>query len=306
MQGGRPGMVGDAPERLNSRVEAYCAAMPHSTPPARPPVDWRRSAGAWERWEPMIQHSLASVDPVLFRAARLRPGQRVLDLGCGSGDPAIAAARWVEPGPVLGLDLAPEMIAVARRRARQLGVRNAHFRATAFERWRPRPRSFDRVISRLAIMFADDPADTVARVRATLVRGGRAAFVVWAEVERNVAIVTASRVILPMLGEPPPDPEAGPHPMRFGKPGALARVLRGAGFRAIDEREAKMTFVYQSAEQFVSAFLETSSSARGLFARLPRRQRPLAIARMRRIAAAHRDGALVRLPGVFRVVSGTA
>jgi len=59
--------------------------------------DWNRAATAWERWETQVLHSLAAVDPALLRALALRPGQRVLDFGCGSGEPALAIAELVSP-----------------------------------------------------------------------------------------------------------------------------------------------------------------------------------------------------------------
>src|SRR6185437_12648693 len=99
---------------------------------------WDRRAKAWERWEPVLLHSLSAVSPVLIRALDLRRGQRVVDLGCGSGDPSLEVAQWVGPrGRVLGIDASPTMLATAGRRARLLGLKNVRFRRGDIARFSP-------------------------------------------------------------------------------------------------------------------------------------------------------------------------
>ena len=80
---------------------------------------WRRMGEIWEKWEAIHLHNLSSVDPYLFRTLALKPGQRVLDVGCGIGEPALTAGAWVgSGGAVVGIDVSPGMIEVARRQVR--------------------------------------------------------------------------------------------------------------------------------------------------------------------------------------------
>src|SRR5262245_16202260 len=89
---------------------------------------WSTAAAAWERWEPVQMHALGGMDVPLIRPLVLRPGHRVLDAGCGIGDPSLTIAQWVAPrGSVIGLDVAASMLEVARRRARARGIRNVRF-----------------------------------------------------------------------------------------------------------------------------------------------------------------------------------
>src|SRR5262245_41097982 len=96
--------------------------------------DWRQAAAGWRRWEPQI---VAMAQPVTLRmleAMRLRPGMRVLDVGCGFGDPTLAIADRVgADGRVVGIEPAEEMVATARARAKRLGAENAAFQTIAVE-----------------------------------------------------------------------------------------------------------------------------------------------------------------------------
>jgi SAM-dependent methyltransferase len=252
----------------------------------------------------LIQHALSAVDPILLRALDLRPRQRVLDVACGTGDPALWIARWIGPsGKVVGIDVARPMIDVARRRAALMAIRNARFQVADAEHFRLTGPRFHRIVSRFGLMFVDDVPRTLAAMHRALAPRGRIAFAVWAEAERSTALTIATRAMQPFLRESLPDPEAGPHPMRFGRPARLVRIMRSAGFRSIRIEELTMAFAYQSPEQYVMATLEISSAARGLMRTLTPRQQRLARERMFRAAARHRHGRLIRLPAVARVVS---
>src|SRR5438105_7751189 len=102
---------------------------PSSPTAMNDPAQWSAVARGWARWEAPMMHYLAGVNAPLARALRLEPGMRVLDLGCGIGEPALAFAPIVEPGgAVLAVDVAADMVALARRRARARDIRNVQFR----------------------------------------------------------------------------------------------------------------------------------------------------------------------------------
>ena len=127
------------------------------------------------------EHELARLDlqgralgpatRALFTAAGIRPGMRVLDMGCGAGDVAFAAAELVgRDGLVVGLDRSPQAVARARIRAAQRGLTQVRF--VEGDIHEPAPGGpFDAIIGRLVLMYVPDPA-AVLRQQATVLRPG--------------------------------------------------------------------------------------------------------------------------------------
>jgi len=104
--------------------------------------------------------------------AGLRPGMRVIDVGCGPGDVSFMAARIVGPsGSVLGLDRAPQAIALARERAQSARLTNVRFAADDAASFLPEA-SVDAVIGRLVVMYWPDPAPILRHLASWVVPGG--------------------------------------------------------------------------------------------------------------------------------------
>jgi SAM-dependent methyltransferase len=112
----------------------------------------------------------------VFRRAGLRPGMRVLDLGCGVGDVSLLAARMVgAQGSVLGVDRAVSSVQTATRRAASLRVANASFETAELTTFEPQ-QSFDAIVGRLVLLYLPDPAAILRRLSPALRRGGVVAF----------------------------------------------------------------------------------------------------------------------------------
>src|SRR5438309_11780450 len=91
--------------------------------------EWEAVAGGWRRWEPLFQSFTWPVALRMVAVAQIGAGQRVLDVGCGIGDPTLQVAVLVGPhGHVLGIDLVEEMLAPGRARAPALGLAHVAFR----------------------------------------------------------------------------------------------------------------------------------------------------------------------------------
>ena len=129
-----------------------------------------------------------------LRLAGLRPGMRVLDVGCGPGDVSFVAARLVGPtGSVLGVDAAPEMIALARSRAAEQGLSSVHFREAAIDSL-DLDEPVDAVVGRLILMHLPDPSAALRQLSTWLRPGGVLAF------GENDITATRSIPELPLFG----------------------------------------------------------------------------------------------------------
>jgi SAM-dependent methyltransferase len=115
--------------------------------------------------------AIAPATRIIFAEAGIRPGMRVLDLGCGAGDVAFVAADLVGPdGYVVGVDRSPQMVAHARLRAEQRGLAQVKF--VDGDVHDPAPGGpFDAIVERLVLMWVPDPV-AVLRRQATVLRAG--------------------------------------------------------------------------------------------------------------------------------------
>jgi len=264
---------------------------------------WEAAGSRWEHWEPVLMGSMNAVDPVLIRALDLTAGHRVLDFGCGIGDPALTIAPLVAPrGTVLAVDTSRPMIETARRRAKARGVGNVRFRVSDVAHIDPDER-FDRIVARYGIMFPEDVEGLLIQLRRRLTAGGRVAFAVWGPRERNAYFGIVAEAARPFLAEPPPDPATQPHALRFADVRRLTRLVRRAGFRDVRAEGVQTPFVFQSGDQYADLVMDVSGSTRELLQRLPAAARKRFREGVVRRAEEHRAGDVLRLPGFAWVVT---
>src|SRR5262245_40711145 len=181
----------------------------------------------WEElgpgWLAAEAHSMTVSGP-FGRAAMERlapqPGDRVLDIGCGSGPTTVELARRVAPdGAALGVDISPTMIDAARERAASERVANATF-AVADAQVEPfGDGAFDAVYSRFGVMFFAGTAAAFANSRGALAPDGRFAFACWQPVFENEWMLVPGMAVISVTGEPPPMPAPGePGPFLLSEP----------------------------------------------------------------------------------------
>jgi ubiquinone/menaquinone biosynthesis C-methylase UbiE len=265
-------------------------------------TDWNRVAPGWEKWDRTLDENLAFVNYRLVGDARLRPGQRVLDLGSGTGYPAVLAAQAVgATGEVQGLDLAEQMLEVARRKARALGLANVTFRPADVTTLPFEPASFDAVITRFCLMFLPDVPTAVAEIGRVLKPGGYVAAAVWSTPDRNAYLRTPIDVIKTFTEVPSPAPDQ-PGLFRLAKPGDLLGMMERAGLTGLADDEVMGESPFASSQEYLQGLLDLAAPIQNLLAKLDAAQRHAAGEGIKRAAERHRRDDGIALPMAIRVV----
>jgi SAM-dependent methyltransferase len=196
---------------------------------------WNESAG--EAWVAHAAHFDATLAP--FGEAvidRLAPsaGQRVVDVGCGTGATTIRLASLVTPGSVTGVDLSVPMLTFARSRADAAGVENAAFAETDVQADDIVGAPFDLAFSRFGVMFFSDPVLAFSRIAGALVDGGRLGFVCFQSPMENPFIVLPVGTASAHLAVGPPANPNGPSPFSLADPNRTRFLLADAGFADVE------------------------------------------------------------------------
>lgn len=235
--------------------------------------DWNRVAGGWDKWDHYFSRNMTFINHRLVADARLRPGMRVLDLGSGTGYPALLAGDVVgSQGSVVGIDLAESMLAVATRKAKILGMQHVTFRTGDATSLPFEAASFDAIISRFCLMFLPEIPKALRDIARVLKPGGYVAAAVWSVPDKNPFIRVPMDVINAITPLPPPDPEA-PGVFRLSKPGDLKGMMEGAGFTSLSEEEFLADVTYATAEDFFSSLMDIAAPFQNLFVRLSAEQK---------------------------------
>jgi SAM-dependent methyltransferase len=196
---------------------------------------WNDEAGTrWTAIQRRTDELFAALTAAAIDSAEPRPGESVLDVGCGCGATVLELARRVgADGRVVGVDVSRPMLELARERVRAERLRAVTLHLADAATYPFREAEFDLAFSRFGIMFFGDPVTAFANIRRALRADGRLAALVWRPLADNpwfaVPLAAAIRHVPPPV---PPGPEA-PGPMSFADPSRVKRVLSEAGFSAI-------------------------------------------------------------------------
>ena len=192
----------------------------------------------WTRFRHLLSGNGEEHSSVAFERGtfEVRPGEHVLDIGCGFGETCLHMARMVtESGSVLGIDCTQAFIDVAERERVEAGVRNVRYELADAQVCRLPDEHFDLAFSRFGVMFFESAVAAMRNAHRALKPGGRLYLVVWARLADNPAWKVAKDVALKYL--PPPGTGAatcGPGPFSMSDEETDRLMLQAAGFTQID------------------------------------------------------------------------
>ncbi|SBT43070.1 Methyltransferase domain-containing protein [Micromonospora auratinigra] len=215
---------------------------------------WDSVSEGWQVWRETFERGGAAVTRALLDLSAPRPGERVLDVGSGCGEPALSAAHAVgADGRVLGIDISPAMTEIARRRAADLP--QARFEVGDLVDLDLPEHSFDVVLSRWALMFLPERAAALRALHAVLVPGGRLAAAVWGPAGEAPVVGLPFRAIMPRVQgptPPPPPPPDAPGPYAMADPERCHAELTAAGFVDVRVERVRAPFWVESPEVFTA------------------------------------------------------
>ena len=187
------------------------------------------------RWKHIIVDGLTLHSEAVFPTLRVKPGDRVMDAGCGFGDTAIKLAALVGPtGSVLGVDCCDTFLEYGRREAEAAGLRNVTFLCEDVQTY-PFEPVHDFCFSRFGTQFFENPVAGLRNMRRALKAGGIMTMIVWRSLAENPWLGLPKEVILRHL--PPPGEDArtcGPGPFSMADPEVVTKQLEISGYRDIE------------------------------------------------------------------------
>lgn len=200
-------------------------------------TDWAARGAHWAKTAPETVSTTDDLNQLLIALAEIGPGDNVLDIASGAGDPSISIALAVGPeGSVTALDASAEMLVGAQNRAEKLGLDNMVFENCPMESLPFDAATFDAVTCRFGLMSSTDPVLALKSARHVLKPGKKAAYMTHGTREKNTLFAVMWPAVSAFLGED--DNDAGARRYRFSEKGSLEKVFREAGFSRIEEREA--------------------------------------------------------------------
>jgi SAM-dependent methyltransferase len=250
---------------------------------------------------------LGPVSEILIDRAKVKAGERIIDVGCGCGATTIALARKVGPaGHVFGIDISAPMLA----RAREIAPADlpADFVLADATIYPFDPARFDLLVSRFGVMFFAEPALSFANLRRALRPSGRLAVACWREPRENPFFMVPLMAVykhvpkLPQLG--PEDPG----PFSFASEPRVRAILGEAGFSGVAMERCDLSLdiaVGRGLETAVASALEVGPAARAL-AEQPPEVIAAATNSIREALAPFARGQAVPLPASIWIVTANA
>ena len=234
---------------------------------------WNKDGAAWRRWNPTLDRWYGEATRQMLDLARIQPGQRILDIAAGAGEPALSAAERVGPrGYVLATDISEGIVELARQVAHERGLKQIETRAMDGEKLDLPDASFDAVLCRLGLMYMPHPVTALREWRRALRAGGRVAVAVFSTPDRNSWGAMPAAIIRRRAQLPPPVP-GQPGPFSLGAPGVLEGVFRQAGFADPEVRAVPVPHRAASAAEYVRVAREAFGAFNAMMAHLPPEER---------------------------------
>jgi len=271
------------------------------------PSGWNAFARAQaaQRWKRQSAAMGRQMTETIVAEAKVEPGMHVLDVACGTGEPAISIAVLLKgTGLVVGIDISPEPLKIAEQRACDRSLGNARFQQADVHNLPFERASFDRVTCRLGVMFFSDLAQALREMRRVLKPGGRVTLLAWGPMQQPYFESTIGTILRVLPGSAVP---ASAKPMfRFGEAGVLSAALEEVGFCSVEEEFRVVPWRWPGTPVEVwEYFQEVTVPFKPLLEAIPKEQREKVRAEVLKAIARYYDGSQVNFTATICLASAS-
>jgi len=260
--------------------------------------DWDKIAEKFDIWLPQ----LAPVGDALLRKLEAKNGDRIIDLGSGTGEPALSLARKMGGQvTITGIDAAAGMVKVAQNKVQDEKLQGIEFKTMPAEHIDFADNHFDRALCRFGVMLFEDPLKGLKEMHRVLKPDGHFSLAVWSTPETMLTLYWTYEVFKHRIAEDLYPPLA--KVTSLGAPGIMAALLKEAGFQDFSIEPITFHYEFESFDAYWDA-VEASDILKMQFDALPTEQRPEIRNEVGRFARDFiKDGILV-IPHEYLLVSG--
>lgn len=208
-------------------------------------ASWDKSSWGWKKWDAFTMSFLKPMGDGIILLLDTQPGQHVIDIATGTGEPGLTIAKMVPEAKVTGVDISEGMMNVAMEKAMAAGLTN--YEAVVADVCNlPFPdNSIDNISCRFGFMFFPDMLLAITEMYRVLKPGGHIATCVWDNAEANFWVTAMSLSVKKFIEIPPPPP-GSPGMFRCAAPGYMKDLLQTAGFYAVREKKIEGQVIYDS------------------------------------------------------------
>jgi ubiquinone/menaquinone biosynthesis C-methylase UbiE len=266
-------------------------------------ADWNSfgRANASQKWRRQSAVMGNDMTQAIVEAAQVQPGMRLLDIACGTGEPAISLATLLDAeGEVVGVDISSAPLKIAEERATQRGLTNACFQQADAHHLPFAENSFDCITSRLGVMFFVDLPLALSEMRRVLRPEGKTILLVWGPFDQPYFSTTIGTVLRTLPGSVMP--ESGRKMFGLADEGKLTQALRQAGFSQVKEELVTVPWTWiGTPEEVWEYFQDVAVPFASFFQSLPAARRPEIDAAVLKAIHEYYDGTSIKFTATVNI-----